>query len=139
MSALKSIFTALALSLSAAAFAPASFAETTVYAGSDWTNVKQKTQGDWSVVERDGAFFVELGESFKARKAPDLKIFLSKADADTRKNKNAIEDAVFVAKLTSHKGAQSYQLPADVNPADFKTLIIHCEQYTKLWAATPLA
>ena len=39
-----------------------------------------------------------------------------------------------IAKLKSNKGSQRYKLPAGTDPSDYKTVIIHCEQYSKLWS-----
>ena len=65
---------------------------------------------------------------------PDLKLFLTKSKASSLTGKNATKNAVRIAKLTSNKGAQRYKLPNNINPADFTTLLIHCEKYSKLWA-----
>ncbi|MEM1104646.1 MAG: DM13 domain-containing protein [Pseudomonadota bacterium] len=133
----------LLMALTLAAFAlfaaPSAFAQDaeTLYAGG-WTNVKQKTSGDWAVVKRGESYFIEFGEDFRTRRAPDLKVFLSTEDASTRGNRNALDNAVFIGELQATRGAQSYELPADVDPADYATILIHCEQYTKFWAASPL-
>jgi len=35
--------------------------------------------------------------------------------------------------IDSVKGRQEYVVPADINLADFESILIHCEQYNILW------
>ncbi len=109
-----------------------------IASGSGWDKVGKKTSGSWSVIEEDGVFYVELGDDFKTRNAPDLKIYLSTADATSLNNNNGIDEAVFISKLTSNKGAQRYALPDGVLPYDFTSLVIYCEAFSKFWAASTL-
>ncbi|MEL7028036.1 MAG: DM13 domain-containing protein [Pseudomonadota bacterium] len=118
--------------------APSALAEETVLYEGGWTNVKQRTSGNWQVVERDGQTYIEFDDAFKTRRAPDLKVFLSTEDAATRANRNALDNAVFIGELQSAKGAQSYLVPDGVDVSQFSTLLIHCQQYTKFWAASEL-
>lgn len=103
---------------------------------SRWTTF----EGTWKIVKNGDNYTVELGDDFEAKKAPDLKIFLSKAKFDKISGKNAtsLGSPVLVAKLTSYEGKASYKIPAGINPADFATIIIHCEEYSKLWGGSPL-
>ena len=112
-----------------------------VYSGeferdSRWTTF----EGSWQIVKHGDSYTVVLGDDFEAKKAPDLKIFLSKADLDDIKGSNAVKigSPVLVAKLTSYEGKASYKIPAGINPADFTTIIIHCEEYSKLWGGSAL-
>jgi len=138
---LRALTAALALAFAAplalSVQAPALAEDAVLYAGG-WTNVKQKTSGGWRIVERDGATYIEFDDAFKTRGAPDLKVFLSTEDAATRTNRNALENAVLIGELKSTKDAQSYRTPDGVTVSDYATLLIHCEQYTKFWAASPL-
>ncbi len=104
----------------------------------DWQNQKFKVKGNWEIEQRADGNYIVLDETFKTRGAPDLKLFLSKNGFASINGKNATNDASFVAKLTSNKGAQSYKIPSNINVSDYQSLIIHCEQYSKLWASTPL-
>ncbi|MEM9469934.1 MAG: DM13 domain-containing protein [Pseudomonadota bacterium] len=113
---------------------PNVFAQTT----NGWQNQHTKVKGTWSIEQRADGNYVTLSDDFKTRNAPDLKIFLSKNNADSLTGSNATNNSVLVAKLSSSKGAQSYKIPENINVADYESLLIHCEQYSKLWAATPL-
>ena len=112
-------------------------AETVLHSGS-WTKKSFASKGGWSIVESDGKHYVVLSDDFSTRKAPDLKIFLSPLEADAATGKNAADGSTLIAPLASNKGGQRYEIPADVNLDDFKSILIHCEQYAKLWSASAL-
>ncbi|OEK02755.1 hypothetical protein BFP97_15015 [Roseivirga sp. 4D4] len=103
---------------------------------SRWTTF----EGSWKIVKSGDSHQVVFGDDFNAKKAPDLKIFLSKADFDDIESKNALKDGdpVFVAKLTAYKGAATYDIPSTIDLSQYKTIIVHCEEYTKLWGGSPL-
>lgn len=112
-------------------------AETVLHEGA-WTNQNYKTQGTWKIVDRDGAAFVVLSDDFKTKRAPDLKIFLNTRAAADVTNGNATTGSAFIAELSSARGGQSYPIPADVDLADFTSIIIHCERFSKLWTAADI-
>ena len=116
-------------------FAMFSFAHA---AGQSWQYQETKVKGEWSIEQRDDGNYIVLNDDFKTKNAPDLKIFLSKKEAGNITDDNATQEAIQVAKLSSNKGAQSYKIPSDVNVVDYQSIIIHCEQYSKLWAADEL-
>ena len=135
-----------AFALTTAAFAAQAFAEETETTAQSsetlfegvWTKKSFKAAGAWEISQKDGQLFVSLSDDFKTRKAPDLKIFLSPLAAADVTGKNATEGSVLISPLESNKGAQSYPLPAEIDLAQFKSIIIHCEQYSKLWSAADL-
>lgn len=112
--------------------------EQTLFSGS-WTKKSFKSAGDWSIVKEHGKTYVKLSDDFRTRNAPDLKIFLSPLAASDTTGKNATQGSVLVAPLTSNSGAQAYEIPEGVDLAQFKSVLIHCEQYSKLWSAADLA
>ena len=113
---------------------------TVLYEGSDWVKKSRKVQGAWRIIEEaDGSMVLELADDFKTSGAPDLKIYLSTLSADEVASATAEAEGVLIAPLDSTRGAQRYDLPSDIDLADFQSLIIHCRQYTKLWAASPLS
>ncbi|MEL6868318.1 MAG: DM13 domain-containing protein [Pseudomonadota bacterium] len=107
-------------------------------ASGTWIKRSQTIKGTWSIVETDEGRFLELDAAFKTRNAPDLKLFLSPLDASDVKAKNATSGSVLIAPLRKNKGAQRYRIPADIDLDQFKTLVLHCEQYTKLWGVSAL-
>jgi len=107
-------------------------------AGGAWQNQEFKVKGNWAVEQRADGDYIVLSDDFKTRSAPDLKLFFSKNNFSGVTGSNATQDSIFVAKLNSAKGGQAYKIPAGVNISDYQSLILHCEQYSKLWASTPL-
>ena len=103
-----------------------------------WTKKGYEVQGEWRIVEKNGGYVLELTGGFATKKAPDLKLFLSKKGAGELSNRNATDGAVLISKLESARGAQSYRLPGNMDPKAFSTLVLHCEKYSKLWAVSPL-
>ncbi len=103
-----------------------------------WTKKTQNSRGAWSIVEENGEISIRLDDDFSTRGAPDLKLFLSPLSVGDVRNGNAVDGSLFIAELSSNKGAQSYTLPAGVDLADYKSVLIHCQQFTKLWSAGAL-
>ena len=107
--------------------------------GSSWTKKNYAAQGDWRVETKNGQTFLILADNFKTKKGPDLKLFLTKKSSSTIGKNEAVEShGTFIANLKSHNGGQSYPLPKGIKLSDFKSLVIHCEKYTKVWAASSL-
>ena len=114
-------------------------AESTVHSGEGWQNKSKKTSGAWKVVEDGGKHFVVLGDKFKTSRGPDLKLFVSPHAIESIGKKQKIEnDGKLVAELKKTKGAQRYEIPASINLADFKSLVIHCEKYTVVWGGVSI-
>jgi len=99
---------------------------------------KPSVEGDWKITTANGKTYIELADNFKAKKAPDLKFFLSKKKASDVTGKNATEDAVFVKLISEYKGSAKIEVPEGVDASTFNTLILHCEEYSKLWGVSPL-
>ena len=112
--------------------------ENHVLASGSWTKKKFKSSGTWSIYEQGGKSFVKLSSDFKTRKAPDLKIFLSPLAAADTNGKNATDGSVMVSPLTANSGEQVYEIPEGVNIANYQSILIHCEAYSKLWSAADL-
>lgn len=108
-----------------------------LFSGS-WTKKNYSVAGAWSIVADGTDRFVVLDEEFATRRAPDLKVFLSPLPLDALSDGNATSGSFRIAKLEKHKGSQRFSIPAEVNLEDFKSLLIHCEKYSKLWAGAKL-
>lgn len=103
-----------------------------------WSKKGYDIEGQWKIVADGGKNYVELDDAFRTKNAPDLKIFLSPKGLPQLNGANATQQAVLVAKLSSNKGAQRYAIPAGTDLGAFRTIIIHCEKYSKLWGGAPL-
>ena len=108
------------------------------HANSSWTKKSFAIKGGWSIVEKNGSRVLSLDQNFHTKNAPDLKLFLSTKSLGDLSGRNATEGSLLISPLKSNKGAQEYVLPANVDINQFRTLIIHCEAYSKLWGGANL-
>lgn len=104
-------------------------------ADSFWT----RFEGSWQIDRVDKQHVITFAQDFDAKKAPDLKIFLSKKAYGDLTGKNAADaDPVLIAPLTTYKGTVSVVIPEDIDLDDYQSIIVHCEAYEKLWGGSPL-
>jgi len=125
--------------LNTAAIAQPASAEVTMTQTGEFTKKTYKVNGSWTVVQRDGQTFIKLSDDFKTKRGPDLKIFLSPSSVASVNGDNAVNGALKLGALKSNKGAQEYLVPAGVNLADYNSVLVHCEAFSKLWAAGDLS
>lgn len=90
-------------------------------------------EGEWRIIEKEGKHFIQLLDNFDAKEGPDVKIFLSKQNQTAITGDNASNNAVFISLVDTFEGSSEYEIPANINLEDFKTLVFHCEAYSKLW------
>jgi hypothetical protein len=76
-------------------------------------------------------FTVRL-EDFAVRNGPDLFVYLSPS------NKGYAKGAVELGRLKADRGNQNYAIPADVDVADYRSVVIWCRQFSVLFATAAL-
>lgn len=107
--------------------------------GNTWVKKNYSVSGSWSVKVENGRSYLVLQSDFATKKGPDLKLFLTEKTASSIGKNEAVEKhGIFLGDLKSNKGKQKFLLPSGISMADFKSLVIHCEEYTKVWGAAPL-
>jgi len=107
--------------------------------GNTWVKKYYAVSGNWSIELENGKSYLVLHSDFKTSKGPDLKLFIVKKSALSLHKKDAVEKyGVLIGKLKSIKGEQKYLIPANVSISDYKSIVVHCEKYTKVWGAAPL-
>ena len=94
--------------------------------------------GDFQIVTEGGRAFLEFGAGFKARSAPDLKVFLSDRAPGEITGGNATDGSVRLGLLMEFEGSQRYAIPRGTDLGKYSTVIVHCEQYSKLWGTGAL-
>lgn len=92
-----------------------------------------KIKGDWQIVKENGQTIFRLSEDFKTKNGPDLKLFLSPEAVRDVTGSTATHNAVKLGVLKSNKGTQDYIIPANIDLSQFRSILIHCEAYSKLW------
>ena len=107
--------------------------------GNTWIKKNYAVSGNWSVETNGEKSYLVLHSDFKTSKGPDLKLFLTKKSAVTIGKSESVEKyGVLLGELKSNKGAQKYLIPSNISISDFKSIVVHCEQYTKVWGASSL-
>ena len=92
----------------------------------------------FTVTAQEGKLFVVLDPAFRTKKAPDLKIFLSPKPLAQLNNRNATQDSLRVGPLQKSRGAQRLEIPSGTSLDEYKTVLIHCEKFSKLWGGAAL-
>lgn len=113
-------------------------ATTVTDSGSMWKKGTYAVDGAFRFEDRDDGTYLVIESDFKTKKGPDLKFVLSPTDYTSVKAKTALKGAVIIGKLKSFSGAQEFKLPAGTNASSYKSLLVHCEAKTKLWASAPI-
>ena len=126
-------------------FMPAQASE--VIAEGTWRTIDYDVEGKWRIEQTGDRLTVRLGDDFVTKDGPDLHVLLSPKPFAELNNDNAMEGALVAGLLKTGddstffrkmKGAQSFTLPAGTMLADYKTIVIHCVQFSHLWAGSDL-
>jgi len=80
-----------------------------------------KTTGSVSVEKKSGGWVLVLGADFTFDGAPDPKWAFGNSGVD--------KDTIFTP-LKKNSGAQSYKIPAGIDPTKYKQVILYCEKYS---------
>jgi glucan-binding YG repeat protein len=104
-----------------------------VLATGTFTKKKKSIKGTWSIVQENGHRILRFDESFKTKWVDDLQVFLSPLSIAAANNKNAGQKVYRLAPLKAKQGAQEYAIPDSVDLSIYKSILIHCEEYSLLW------
>ena len=104
-----------------------------------WTKKSYNINGSWNISKSGETFTLVLDDEFKTKSAPDLKIFLSKKEIESLNSDNATKDAVLVSALRKSSGRQEYVIKESIDLSAYKTILIHCEEYSVLWGVSNLS
>ncbi len=113
-----------------------------------WVEIDYAAAGTWRITRTgEGRLRVAVDEAFETRNGPDLHILLSPRPLAELDNDNAADGALVAGLLVTSdrsllfkkmRGAQSFLLPAPTRLADYRSILIHCVQYSHLWAGADL-
>lgn len=140
MTMFKAIALSIAVSAASVSIAAPAFADTVAAHGQTHSFVKKSKsiKGSFHVVERGEKTFIVFSDDFKAKRGPDLKVFLSPTGIRSANGKNAVTGSINLGKLQTNKGAQEYEVPAGVDLANFESVLVHCEAYSVLWGGSDI-
>ena len=118
-------------------FLPAGLHAESVLAKGSWTKRAHSVSGTWKIVENDGKRKLVVS-GLKTKRGPDLKLFLSPQTSGAVTGKTATKGAHQVAALKTANGSSEYPLPSSVDLSRYRSLLLHCEKYSKLWGSASL-
>lgn len=100
----------------------------------------QHTSGTYRIEKAGDQLTLILSEDFRTDEGPDLHVVLTPTATDVAENETAMANgnALVIAPLESLSGEQQYELPADVDLSLYKSVVIHCIEFTHLYGAAPL-
>ncbi|GAB5454232.1 MAG: hypothetical protein Hens2KO_04610 [Henriciella sp.] len=104
----------------------------------DFVRKSKRLKGSWNVEQRGDKTFIVFSDDFRAANGPDLKIFLSPKSIADATGKNAVDGSINIGELKKTKGTQEYEVPANINLADYGSVLVHCEAYSVLWGGGDL-
>lgn len=107
-------------------------ADSVVYQGTFRSVAGHEAGGNYRVLKRDGRWVVRMTESFTTEKVPDGHVYLSNHAESLGR------DAYHVNRLIRRNGEQEYPLPDDIDPTQFKFLLVWCVRFDVGVAAGPL-
>lgn len=118
-----------------------------VVAEGQWTTADYDVAGTWTIVEESGRLYVTLGDDFETKNGPDLHILLSPRPFAELTNGNAANGALVAGLLKTRdtslflkkmKGAQRLALPEGTDLGAYRSIVIHCVEFSHLWAGADL-
>jgi ABC-type uncharacterized transport system auxiliary subunit len=103
------------------------------------------TEGTVQVVDKGGKRIIQLDKSFKTfDMGPDLVVILHRSDnvlSTTKPPAYSLKegDYVFIDELQKFSGAQTYEIPANVNLDEYKSVAIWCRKFNATFGAAKLS
>jgi hypothetical protein len=85
----------------------------------------------------DGSRILRL-ENFQVENGPDLYVYLVPLDSVPNTIGSEIAGSVSLGKLKGNVGDQNYDIPADLDLSQFKSVVIWCQAFAVPFSAAPL-
>lgn len=104
-------------------------------ASGSFVTAEHETTGTARVVSEDGTSYVVFDEQFQTDPGPDLFILLHRSQTP-----QSYEESEFVnlGELQQTRGTQRYEIPGDVNPQDYASVVVWCRQFNVTFGYAPL-
>lgn len=96
---------------------PAAFAASGTFKGAS----KHETKGSVSIKKDGDGWVLVLGEDFWFDGAPDPKWAFGNDGVDKK---------TIFTPLEKNSGAQTYKIPANIDPSKYKEVILYCEKFS---------
>ncbi|MGQ4650656.1 DM13 domain-containing protein [Lyngbya aestuarii] len=109
--------------------------QATVPSGS-FVAAEHPTKGMVNVVTENGQRYLEFDEDFKTDDGPDLFVLFHRKNPPQSYQDS---DYVNLGPLQQVSGVQRYAIPADLEPAEFGSVVIWCRQFNATFGYAPLS
>jgi hypothetical protein len=90
-------------------------------------------RGDALIIRTEANANVLRFENFSVRNGPDLYVYLSREESGRR-----VDETLNLGRLKATDGAFNYEIPAGVDLAGVKSVLVWCRQFATLFAVAPL-
>ena len=98
----------------------------------------QHTAGTYRIERSGDDFRLVLESDFETDEGPDLHVLLSPVAVDSAENDNVAETALVIAPLQEQTGEQVYAIRGGVDLSAYRSVLIHCIEFSHLYGAAPL-
>jgi Electron transfer DM13 len=122
----------------AEAMPPGDMADMTLRAQGDFYDVIHSGTGRALVYQLPDGSVILRFEDFEVLNGPDLHVYLVPIDPVPSSVGTDIPGYRDLGPLKGNVGSQNYDLPADVDLADFRSVVIWCQPFRVPFAAAPL-
>lgn len=112
--------------------------ELRVLARGDFRSLEHDTSGEALVIElADGTRYLRL-EGLETSNGPDLRVYLT--DQPLSDDWGIWDDGRFIdlGGLRGNVGSSNYEIPDDVDPAEYQTAVIWCRRFTVGFGVAPI-
>ncbi|GAP93704.1 DM13 domain-containing protein [Leptolyngbya sp. NIES-2104] len=115
-----------------------------VIAAGSFNKGEHSTKGGVQIVNQNGKRFLQLDQQFETSiLGPDLVVILHRSAnvlGETNPPFYSLKSGSYVilARLKQFNGAQTYEIPSNINPNDYKSVAIWCRQFNATFGAATL-
>lgn len=88
---------------------------------------RKQAEGNFKVVTVNQKQYIEFSNNFKVSQGPDLEIILHKDKVVA--SSISEKDYISLAPIKSFSGSQRYEVPENVNLADYASVAVWCEDF----------
>jgi hypothetical protein len=109
----------------------------TVIQSGDFIATGVPTSGTAKIVRENGRYYLDLSETFETKKGPKLIVILTNF-FEPPKVRLTPGTYLELGKLQKVKGAQRYEIPANVDPTTFHSAVIWCKPFNVTFGSATL-
>jgi hypothetical protein len=102
----------------------------------DFVASEHPTKGSVQIVMQNGKRYLKFDEEFQSDEGPDLFVLLHRQNSPKKYQRG---DYVSLGRLQKVSGKQMYKIPAGVNIAKFKSVVIWCRKFNATFGFAPLS